>query len=142
MATRGKAGAAPQKAWDLLGLTRGAPEAEVKRAYRSLCRLCHPDQPGGSAEAFQALQCAYQEVLAEIRGEVDSQREKKGDRGAGSADPGPGPAKPGPAPFARQVAEEMAAAAFERGAERVIEQISGFVYRLRARRAAAKGGGS
>ena len=41
-------------------------EAEVVRAYRHRIRETHPDAPGGSAAAFQAVQLAYEHGLAYI----------------------------------------------------------------------------
>ncbi len=32
----------------------------LKRAYRKLAAICHPDKPGGSVEEFQAVQKAYE----------------------------------------------------------------------------------
>jgi curved DNA-binding protein CbpA len=45
----------------VLGVARGADEAEIHAAYRDAVRRTHPDA-GGSAAAFEAVQSAY-EVL-------------------------------------------------------------------------------
>ncbi len=50
--------------WTVLGLSPGATRAEVKRAYRRLSRLFHPDlSPGDSGESFRELRAAYTELL-------------------------------------------------------------------------------
>ena len=48
--------------YDVLGVARGAPEADVKKAYRRLARKLHPDvNPGdkSSQKRFQEVQEAY-----------------------------------------------------------------------------------
>jgi len=41
--------------YDTLGIGREASAAQIKRAYRSLVKLCHPDLfPSGSAAAAEA----------------------------------------------------------------------------------------
>jgi hypothetical protein len=63
--TSGRAGQSQGTAWsvdlDLLGLEAGAPVTvrSVKAAFRRMARTAHPDA-GGSAEAFQALNDAYE----------------------------------------------------------------------------------
>jgi curved DNA-binding protein CbpA len=44
--------------YEVLGVNHDATESEIKRAYRSLAQRNHPDK-GGSREAFQAIQKAY-----------------------------------------------------------------------------------
>jgi len=47
-----------------LGLARGATLDEVKRAYRRLAKLYHPDSAGGAATArFIAIQRAYEALI-------------------------------------------------------------------------------
>lgn len=47
----------------ILGLARGAPLAEVKRAYRRLAKANHPDAAGDSAlQRFLAIQTAYDQI--------------------------------------------------------------------------------
>ena len=49
--------------WTVLGLSPGAPRPEVKRAYRRLSRLFHPDaSPGDDGERFRELREAYSEL--------------------------------------------------------------------------------
>jgi hypothetical protein len=49
--------------WTVLGLAPGAPRSEIKRAYRRLSRLFHPDaSPGDEGERFRELVAAYDEL--------------------------------------------------------------------------------
>lgn len=45
--------------YEALGLTKTADKADIKRAYRTKAKEAHPDAPGGSAEAFAAVNDAY-----------------------------------------------------------------------------------
>ncbi|MFO7320461.1 MAG: DnaJ domain-containing protein [Chloroflexota bacterium] len=61
----------PARYYELLGVTRDAPLAAVKRAYRRLARQLHPDvnaAPDAHAR-MQALNEAYRAILEE-RGEI------------------------------------------------------------------------
>jgi molecular chaperone DnaJ len=42
--------------YEVLGISREAPQAEIRNAYRNLAKERHPDYPGGSAEEFSLLQ--------------------------------------------------------------------------------------
>lgn len=53
-----------QRALSLLGLSRGVDVAEVKRRYRELAKIHHPDV-GGKAENFANISDAYQLLLQE-----------------------------------------------------------------------------
>lgn len=44
--------------YSILGLTQGASEQEIEKAYKSKARKLHPDR-GGSQEQFKELQSAY-----------------------------------------------------------------------------------
>lgn len=45
--------------YDVLGVDREAPAAEVRRAYLALARLHHPDRHGGDTTRMQALNEAW-----------------------------------------------------------------------------------
>lgn len=47
-----------RSAYEVLGVSRGVGEAELRQAYRALARRLHPDV-GGDSEAFLELRAAY-----------------------------------------------------------------------------------
>lgn len=62
---RGPAQASP--ALTVLGLSHGATEADIRRAYRKLALKTHPDR-GGSAEAFRRITEARDAAMAAVAG--------------------------------------------------------------------------
>jgi len=50
--------------YEVLGVSRGASQTEIRNAYRSLAKERHPDHPSGSTQAFALLQEAHA-VLAD-----------------------------------------------------------------------------
>ena len=92
-----------------LGLKRGASEAEIKKAYRSLAKQLHPDRNKDNpkaAERFAQVTSAY-DLLSDKdkrarydRGEIDEEGNPKmpfGSGGFGGHAGGPGP-RPGAGP--------------------------------------------
>ena len=55
------AGDAPTPWWEVLGIDRQAPAVAVKKAYKELAKLHHPDRETGNLERFQAISKAWQE---------------------------------------------------------------------------------
>jgi DnaJ-class molecular chaperone len=54
--------------YDILGVARGAPAEEIKRAYRRLARRFHPDMAGcRGADSFRQVQEAYETLSDECR---------------------------------------------------------------------------
>ena len=57
--------------YQVLGVSRGASDAEIKKAFRKLARQYHPDRNEGSANAearFKEVQAAYDSIgTAEAR---------------------------------------------------------------------------
>ena len=45
---------------DVLGVGMNATDEDIKRAYKKLAMLHHPDRPGGDSETFQKIQNAYE----------------------------------------------------------------------------------
>lgn len=56
-------------AYKVLGLPPTASLDEVKRRYKQLAQLYHPDREGGYTPAMQRLNRAYEEIVKEKRGE-------------------------------------------------------------------------
>lgn len=52
-------------AYAVLGLPPTASLAQVKKHYRNLARVFHPDAPGGYTEAMVLLNNAYERILME-----------------------------------------------------------------------------
>lgn len=78
--------------YQILGVSRTAPEEDIKKAYRRLAHQHHPDKAGGSDAKFKELNEAYQ---------VLGNREKRAqyDRYGQVFSAGAGPAYGGEGPF-------------------------------------------
>ena len=73
--------------YDILGVTKSASEADIKKAFRSLAKKYHPDTKGGDAAAqkkFQEISGAY-DILGDKekrgkfdRGEIDASGNPRG----------------------------------------------------------------
>jgi DnaJ-class molecular chaperone len=91
--------------YDILGVSKNAGEADIKKAFRTLAKKYHPDTKGGDAAAqkkFQEISGAYdilgdKEKRAKFdRGEIDANGNPRGfDPGSGGFGGGRGGAGPG-----------------------------------------------
>jgi DnaJ homolog subfamily C member 9 len=66
--------------YDILGVEKTAAEDEIRRAYRKLALVYHPDRTGGDAEKFKALSMVHsilsdtvKRSLYDSTGEVDGE---------------------------------------------------------------------
>lgn len=48
--------------YEVLGISRQATDEEVKRRYKQLSKVWHPDLQGGDEEAMKRLNTAYKEI--------------------------------------------------------------------------------
>ena len=92
--------------YDVLGVSRGATDAEIRSAYRKLVKLHHPDHNGGSEESeqrFEEVQDAYARIVelrkgggAVVRGRASSARAvlDAGGASARASSPPPRPSDP------------------------------------------------
>ncbi len=55
--------------YDILGVSKGATDDDIKRAFRKLAHQYHPDKPGGDAEKFKEINQAYQ-----VLGDADKRK--------------------------------------------------------------------
>jgi len=87
--------------YDVLGVSKNASEAEIKKAFRGLAKKHHPDKHAGDAAAqkrFQEISAAY-DILGDKekrtkfdQGVIDANGNPRGfDPGAGGFRPGAGP---------------------------------------------------
>ena len=63
--------------YQILGIAEGARSEDVRRAHRRLVRRYHPDRNPGdpmAAEAFIAVQAAYETLIDDINAGLDSER--------------------------------------------------------------------
>jgi DnaJ family protein A protein 2 len=58
------------KLYDILGVTRGASDQEIKRAYHKLAKSHHPDKNPESAEKFKEISFAYQVLTDENKRQI------------------------------------------------------------------------
>lgn len=77
--------------YDILGVSKGASDDDIKKAFRKLAHQYHPDKSTGDAEKFKEINAAYQ-VLgdAEKRKKYDQfgpQFEQMGGFGGGQGNP-------------------------------------------------------
>lgn len=57
--------------YEILGLSPTANKAEIKRAYKRLALLYHPDRQDGNVEKFMKVQIAYETLLNEEKQSFD-----------------------------------------------------------------------
>lgn len=50
--------------YEILGISPGSSQAEVKKAYRRLSLILHPDKDTGNEKEFMKLSKAYQVILS------------------------------------------------------------------------------
>lgn len=68
----------------VLNVKPGARPEEIKRAYRELALLCHPDRTGEArAEAFMLIRKAYETLSGEGRSAYDMEMRARRNAGAG-----------------------------------------------------------
>ena len=86
--------------YEVLGVSKNASEAEIKKAFRALAKKHHPDKHSGDTAAqkrFQEISAAY-DILGDKekrtkfdQGVIDANGNPRGfDPGAGGFRPGPG----------------------------------------------------
>ena len=74
------------EAYKLLGVSPGASDDELKRAYRKALRQAHPDH-GGTSEQFARVQAAWETLSEQDEGPSGSSRVPRQNSGAASAAP-------------------------------------------------------
>lgn len=77
-----------QDPYRTLGLSRGASIDEIKRAYRRLAKIHHPDAAGEkNVPRFLAIQAAYEQLAGGIEGRTATRRPGAAPKRAWEADP-------------------------------------------------------
>ncbi len=77
-----------QDPYRTLGLSRGASIEEIKRAYRRLAKIHHPDAAGEkNVPRFLAIQAAYEQLAGGLEGRGASRRPASAPRKPWDADP-------------------------------------------------------
>jgi len=49
--------------YDILGIPHTAKKEDIKKAYRKLSLIHHPDVPGGNTQRFMQIKSAYEELM-------------------------------------------------------------------------------
>jgi len=49
--------------YETLNVHRSATKDEIKKAFRRLAHIHHPDRPGGNVEKFKEINAAYQTLM-------------------------------------------------------------------------------
>lgn len=62
--------------YSILGLKKGASTEEVKRAFRRLAKIYHPDV-GGDPEKFKLISTAYRRIMENSNGEERGEEPKR-----------------------------------------------------------------
>lgn len=58
--------------YEVLGVEKDCQQGEITKAFRKKAQKCHPDKEGGSDEAFQEVNRAYQQIgTVEARKDFD-----------------------------------------------------------------------
>lgn len=134
--------------YKILGVARGASDADIKKAYRKLAKENHPDRNAdnpAALERFKAASAAY-EILSDKdkrgqydRGEIDGQGNPTAFGGGGFGGGFGGGYRSGGDPFARGGASGRAAG-FEFGGDDLFSELfGGLGGGARARRAPQRG---
>ena len=89
--------------YQVLGVTRGASDEEIKKAYRTLSRKYHPDanvnnpNKEQAEERFKQVQQAYDQIMKEKQqGSSGNYGGFSGYGGQGASNPGGGYSQQGP----------------------------------------------